>query len=221
VVIIGPADRMGEQAANALLKTLEEPPGEWVIVLVTNRPDALLPTIRSRCQKLRFSRLNTADSTRVLHGAGVADAHMPLTLKVAQGAPGSVLDWQLQGDELAQDYQQAIAALHPSALKSPIEVFAAAEKWGGDLNRTRRFLGWLQLWLSEALQGEADNDDTLPPMTAGMDTGQWAQSFLPGALADSVYALQETVERLDRNINRQIAIEATLVKISAGLRHDG
>ncbi len=57
VVIVDDADAMQLEAQNALLKTLEEPPSASMFVLVTSRPDVLLPTVRSRCQRLRFGRL--------------------------------------------------------------------------------------------------------------------------------------------------------------------
>jgi len=61
--VLWKADRMTDQAANALLKHLEEPPGRTLFLLQTDRPDALLPTIRSRCQTLRFP-LETSDEMR-------------------------------------------------------------------------------------------------------------------------------------------------------------
>src|SRR5437588_6147366 len=57
VVIVDQADALIPEAQNALLKTLEEPPAASVFVLVTARPDVLLPTVRSRCQRLRFAPL--------------------------------------------------------------------------------------------------------------------------------------------------------------------
>ena len=66
VVIIDEADALMIEAQNALLKTLEEPPPASVFVLVTSRPDVLLPTVRSRCQRLRFGRLAPADVAAVL-----------------------------------------------------------------------------------------------------------------------------------------------------------
>jgi DNA polymerase-3 subunit delta' len=59
VIIIDDADAMLGEAQNALLKTLEEPPPASMFVLVTSRPDVLLPTVLSRCQRLRFGRLAT------------------------------------------------------------------------------------------------------------------------------------------------------------------
>jgi DNA polymerase-3 subunit delta' len=68
-VIIDPADRMGEAAANALLKTLEEPPASERFILITSKPSALLPTIRSRCVRFRFHLLAPGEVRRVLESA--------------------------------------------------------------------------------------------------------------------------------------------------------
>ena len=78
VVIVDEADAMELSAQNALLKTLEEPPSASTFVLVTRRPDLLLPTVRSRCQRLRFAALGPADIATVLmrdHGFSEQDAH--------------------------------------------------------------------------------------------------------------------------------------------------
>ena len=66
VVIIDEADALMIGAQDALLKTLEEPPPASVFVLVTSRPDVLLPTVRSRCHRLRFGRLAPAEVAAVL-----------------------------------------------------------------------------------------------------------------------------------------------------------
>jgi DNA polymerase III subunit delta' len=72
VVIIDDADMMNGDAQNAVLKTLEEPPAASTFVLVTSRPDVLLPTVRSRCQRLRFGRLSPAEVAAVLEGGSEA-----------------------------------------------------------------------------------------------------------------------------------------------------
>jgi DNA polymerase-3 subunit delta' len=88
VVIIDDAEAMAPAAQSALLKTLEEPPSATVFLLVTAMPDALLPTVRSRCPVLRFSRLTAADVAHVLvrdHEYTAADAQA-----AAADADGSV-----------------------------------------------------------------------------------------------------------------------------------
>jgi DNA polymerase-3 subunit delta' len=78
VIIIDAADAIAPPAQDALLKTLEEPPNATMFVLVTASPEQLLPTIRSRCQRLRFGRLapaQVADVLRRAHGFNESDAH--------------------------------------------------------------------------------------------------------------------------------------------------
>lgn len=74
VVIVDAADEMTPNAANALLKLLEEPPAGAILLLVSHQPAALLPTIRSRCRVLRLSPLGPADMARALAAAGVETA---------------------------------------------------------------------------------------------------------------------------------------------------
>ena len=88
VTILEQADALVIQAQNALLKTLEEPLPASVFVLVTSRPDTLLPTVRSRCAHLRFGRLQVVEVASVLersHGYSHADA-----LTAAAASDGSV-----------------------------------------------------------------------------------------------------------------------------------
>ena len=72
VVIVDSADEMNPQAANALLKMLEEPPAKTVLLLISHQPTGLLPTIRSRCRELRLLPLQPEDMARALAQAGVA-----------------------------------------------------------------------------------------------------------------------------------------------------
>jgi DNA polymerase-3 subunit delta' len=93
VVIIDDAEQVVPNAQDALLKTLEEPPNGTTFVLVTAAPDMLLPTIRSRCQRLRFGRLAPADVARVLisaHDFSEADAHTAAA--VSDGSVGQALE---------------------------------------------------------------------------------------------------------------------------------
>ena len=93
VVIVDDADAVLIEAQNALLKTLEEPPSASSFVLVTSRPDVLLPTVRSRCQRLRFGRLAPQDVADVLireHGYSETEAHAAAS--AADGSVGAALD---------------------------------------------------------------------------------------------------------------------------------
>lgn len=88
VVLIDAADDMNRNTANALLKSLEEPSGDTIFLLVSHSPGRLLPTIRSRCRTLRFSRLPDADVRRVLADAELPGEDADLLVQLAQGCPG-------------------------------------------------------------------------------------------------------------------------------------
>ncbi len=93
VVIIDRAEQMIVNAQDAILKTLEEPPNASTFILVTDTPDTLLPTIRSRCQRLRFGRLSPGDVAEVLiarHEYAEADAHAAASL--SDGSVGKALE---------------------------------------------------------------------------------------------------------------------------------
>lgn len=100
VVLVFPAEQMNGIAANALLKTLEEPPGAARFVLASEAPDALLPTIRSRCRALPLALPERGPAAAWLAGQGVATPEVMLA--ATGGQVQKVLDWQAQGLSAAQ-----------------------------------------------------------------------------------------------------------------------
>jgi DNA polymerase-3 subunit delta' len=99
VVVLHPAERMNAISANTLLKTLEEPPGEARFVLSSGAPDALLPTIRSRCQAVTLTLPATDVAIEWLRGQGVADPGV--LLAAAGGQPQDALAWSRDGVDAA------------------------------------------------------------------------------------------------------------------------
>jgi DNA polymerase-3 subunit delta' len=85
VFAVEPADRMTVSAQNALLKTLEEPASRTVIVLLSPRPHALLPTVRSRCFAIRFTTMPTLDLARELEGSGMQREEALTRAALAEG----------------------------------------------------------------------------------------------------------------------------------------
>ncbi|HEV7864977.1 MAG TPA: DNA polymerase III subunit delta' [Acidimicrobiia bacterium] len=85
VIVVTEADRMNEPAANKLLKTLEEPPARTHFVLLSESPDELLPTVRSRCQRIDFAALSDAVVAAALVAAGVEPEAAAAAARVASG----------------------------------------------------------------------------------------------------------------------------------------
>jgi DNA polymerase-3 subunit delta' len=91
-VIVDDADTLVPQAQHALLKTLEEPPPSSVFMLVTSRPDVLLPTVRSRCPQLRFRPLSANDVATALIARGQAARDAHAVAAIADGSVGRALE---------------------------------------------------------------------------------------------------------------------------------
>lgn len=94
VVVVDSADEMNRNAANAILKVLEEPPAKALLLLVSHNPGALLPTIRSRCQRLVLKPLVEADAVRVLGPLlpALSANEVAELARLAEGSPGRALE---------------------------------------------------------------------------------------------------------------------------------
>jgi DNA polymerase-3 subunit delta' len=99
VIIINPAESMNQNAANALLKILEEPPAQTFLLLVSHQPGLLLPTLRSRCQRLDFPAPPQAEALAWLQQQPGANASAAFHLQLAQGAPLRALELMHAGAE--------------------------------------------------------------------------------------------------------------------------
>lgn len=143
--LIDEADRMNEAAANSLLKTLEEPPDCARIVLVSSRPQLLLPTIRSRCQPFNFRPLNREEVAAFLAGR-VAGEEIPLRAAFARGSIGRALALDLQKTLAERDRMLDILS-HWLQSRSFAGIFERCEKdpLRSDLKDRDRVAGLLEL----------------------------------------------------------------------------
>ncbi len=142
VVVVASAEQMAEAPANALLKTLEEP-GRATLILIAPGPEALLPTLVSRCQRLPCRRLSRAELTQVLTRLGRDDLLQdPTLLAWAQGSPGAVLTGAAQGAAIAPELRQAL--LTPP--RDPLEALNLAKQVEQSLDVAA------QVWLLDYLQ---------------------------------------------------------------------
>jgi DNA polymerase-3 subunit delta' len=132
VAIIDSADDLNPNAANAVLKTLEEPPVRGVLLLVSHRPGSLLPTIRSRCRRLVFSAPPAEDAARwVAAAANVSPEAAHALLKMARGAPGRALRLAGQGaleiDAEARALMARLPAVDAAAAQHMADGFRGPE----------------------------------------------------------------------------------------------
>ncbi len=142
VVVIEEAQTMTEAAANALLKTLEEP-RKATLILIAPSTDSLLPTLVSRCQRIPFYRLSPEDMTKILQNNGygeiLGDHEL---LAIAQGSPGNAIAALAQLQSLPETLRQSLIKLP----KNSIEALQLAKIIDQDLDTQA------QLWLLDYLQ---------------------------------------------------------------------
>lgn len=137
VVLVSPAEAMNVQAANALLKILEEPPQAVVFLLVSHNRDRLLPTIKSRCRKMLLPAPTLQQALDYLHAQGVANAAEILAFH--GGAPLFESD-----DTLVQMRGELLTLLMSPRLLAVLDFAAAFDKLKQPL---AVLLDWLQKWL--------------------------------------------------------------------------
>jgi DNA polymerase III subunit delta' len=161
VAVIVPAEAMNPAAANALLKTLEEPPPSTYLMLVAHQPGRVPATLRSRCRRLTAPRPTTAAATSWLEGHGVASA----TAALAQ-AGGAPLQALAMADGVLQAEREVwMRALSKPATLSPVALAARIEAAPKDQRRERlqQAIDWLITWtgdLSRAGAGGAPSRNT-------------------------------------------------------------
>ncbi|MEC8215501.1 MAG: DNA polymerase III subunit delta' [Cyanobacteriota bacterium] len=144
MVVIEAVEAMPEAAANALLKTLEEP-GHGLLILLSAAPERLLSTIRSRCQLIRFLRLPQADLNRVLEGCGALEEDPPELLAMAAGSPGELMEHRRQRAGLPQE----ISGRLESMPDKPMEALALARDLCEALDTEQQL--WLINWWQQQL----------------------------------------------------------------------
>jgi len=138
VCVVDSADELNTNSANALLKTLEEPPERGLLILIVNTPGRLLPTIRSRCRRLILRAPGVRDTTDwLVQTKGLGENEAQRAAALAQGAPGRAL-------ALAETDAPALKAMIDATLEqlprldraAMAQLAAAASRKGGEQTRT-------------------------------------------------------------------------------------
>lgn len=129
IAIIDALGDLNRNGANALLKTLEEPPARCLLLLVSHDGGSVLPTIRSRCRVLRLSPLNEEQATAVMNANGVSGADAKEALDLAPGRPGLALVLSSQeGLEAAKAARSVARSLRSLSIAPMRDLVKAASK---------------------------------------------------------------------------------------------
>ncbi|BDG08039.1 DNA polymerase III subunit delta' [Anaeromyxobacter paludicola] len=208
-VVVDPADAMNVQAQNALLKTLEEPPDDTTLVLVSSSPDGLLATIKSRCLRVPFAPLpDELVSARLL-----AEGWEPAAARVAAALAGGSLGRALGLDaEALEERRQAVeeaASLDPADAGAWLGYAARA---GKDRDLARETCELLLVWLRDVLAvGVAGDGATLALPDLAPLSRRAAEALPPPAVLRRRDRVQQALRALRQNGAPALALERMLI----------
>ncbi len=212
IVIIDPAEKMNAAAANALLKTLEEPPPYVMLILVSGRSGMLLPTLRSRCQKLGFHPLSFSQVVSALiaaKGYSNVDAHFLTAM-----ANGRLQEAMALEMESAREIEAAYYAL-----VSNEDLFETAAKFSGSTDVFEPVLLYLATWLRDVLVLKScENDKPCDPAFLRYAWRQdemraWGDAFEISEISGFLADLQQIHVAQSRNVNRLLSLETFLLRL--------
>lgn len=211
VCIIDDAGQMTAEAANSLLKLLEEPPPGWLFILITQQAERLLPTVLSRVVRLRFDAPDSSAVRQILKAKGITQNAQVLAA-LAGGSPGRALSYN-QADIFAIR-REALDLLKKLPLQNPFGYIAALG-WGEKYDRaaalllTEQFIYLLRdvLLLQSGAGGQVYNTDIM----AGLD-GIAADWPLHTA-RQGVNAAQEAWQNINKNVSAKNVLEALVLKL--------
>ena len=209
IILIDGADAMNETAANRLLKTIEEPTGEVLFILVTSAYDAILPTIRSRAVRIAFGALPRTEIAAALAERGAENAETIAAL--ADGSLGRAYALEAEGLALRDEVVVLLTQLRDLSIE---EIWARAETIGARTHAERMaWIGFLQMALRDLL---VLYEDGAASELYHIDRRARLTALLTQLTRADLFALMEATRQLTRrfaaNVNPALQMEAFLLR---------
>lgn len=210
--IIKNADRLHAAAANALLKTLEEPPGEALIILVTTNKSAVLPTINSRCQVVSFTPLSVDILEQILEQQGNDQETAAVAAALADGSASRAM--KIATEEVITERQSIIPAICSLSRSEIGRLFKAAEEYAADRGKAAEILELIVSFLRDVLlirHGGSDivNRDMEP--LARQEAGR----FTTDELLQRIEWATDALRTIRRNANARLALDVLFLRLAA------
>jgi DNA polymerase III subunit delta' len=229
IFILEEAEQMRAEAANSLLKVLEEPPPGIVIILIAESTEALLPTLVSRCQLVRFSLVPAADIAQALRArSGVPEARARFLAAISGGRVGAAVAAADAGggDDVFARRQEVLSTFRALEHGDAIAGLDAAESLARvkDTIKSPARIKDIERWLDIALWWYRDlaiwQTTRDPAMLVNLDSrdeiAAWADRTPPDHISRMVQAIEEAKAALRRNVNPRLVLEGLFVVAGAG-----
>jgi len=214
VFILIDAETMNIAAANALLKTLEEPSPSNILILLSSRPHQLPATIVSRCQKVRFRPLARADVAGYLREKmGLGEEEADLLAASAAGSIGRAVE--MQRDSELQVRDRLIAGISRCRKDGPVGLLLMAGALGKDREAILKNLDILRSWYRDVLvyskTGEKGN---LFHRNRLETVKSFAEKLTTADVLKNVTAVNRAARAVERNANKHLTLETLLFKLT-------
>ncbi len=220
VFIISRADEMGEAASNTILKTLEEPAGHTMLILTTSHRDALLPTIVSRCQDVRFDSLTEYEIAEALvQRNGVEPEESLLVARLANGSYSRALE--LQQEDLARERQDVLMFVKESLAGNTVTLANRIDDLSSSRDRdpVRRFLNLLLLWFRDAFSMR--HGGTVINVDQNDDLQRFITKFHNADLVRVIAGIERAISLIDRNVYIKLVFLQLAVEMRRSIAEPG
>jgi DNA polymerase-3 subunit delta' len=216
ICLIDDADRLTIGAANALLKTLEEPPGHGLFILIASRPHALPITIRSRCQSLRFTPpAQTQVEAALILKRELPPAEARFLALFTEGRIGQAFTIDLATVRALQ--RECLDLVSPPALKSITAILTSAESLA-KADRASEILSWLSRWIRDlVIVLVGGSRDHLLHLDQLDQLQSYARQANIGLLLDLLREIERTEQQATRHLNLHMALETILLRLRDAL----
>lgn len=229
VYVIREAELLSTAAQNALLKTLEEPPEDTYIILLSTAKDRLLPTTISRCQPVPFGTLDVAATARIIAARGIAPADSMFYAALSEGRPGWAL--HLAKMDLRRDFAAIAEGLARIGAADPVQLggdwYEVAQRWAKAIqeqdaeedpttDQSRHAVEVLLVVLSAILRDALRLGAAAAGQPSMEDSARSLESLArwpAGALSEGIKQTALAESAIDRNANVVLTLEALAVRL--------
>lgn len=205
VVVLEDVHTMRREAANSLLKTLEEPPAGNLLILTAESSKEILATLTSRCQVVPFTPLRISDTTAILVANGTDPASAELLARLAEGSPGRAM--LLGGSDMVPVWREVVQMLSDPAILPDRDigvVLRLAERMAAQKDGLPPLLGLLKIWLRDLLLAGV-------AVSHLREEGKGPRkSWSSAELFARLQAIDRAERELARNCNRNLVCEVLL-----------
>lgn len=218
VFIVSEADKMKQEASNALLKVLEEPPKNSVIILTTSKVNSLPQTIIGRCQRVHFEALHEKDiAEKLLTDGGYTEKQVNLAARLCFGSYSRAIDLLHMGIEelrnTALEFLVSLLKNDPASVISICRNISAKN----DKEKTRQFLFFLNIWIRDLLRVKAAGAAE-PDMLTNYDLAERLGKLNSNFPDSDIFSIVLKLEEAEKLIGQNVQLTLILVNLSINLK---